>query len=440
MTFHLGLFTMAPSGHSAASWRHPRHMSRGYDPFRGDTWAHVGQVAERGRFDFLFAADSESIGNVYAGSHHGAVRYGSQTPTFDQSIVLTWVAAATQHLGVIATQSILGSQPYLTARRFATLDHLSGGRAGLNIVTGGQGAAARNLGLDGMYSHTERYARADEYLALCNRLWASWDEDAIIRDAASGHFADADKVHSVDFAGQYFRSPGPLNVPRPPQGRPVIAQAGGSPQGIAFGGKHAEVLFSVQPTAARMRVYRDRIRQAAADAGRDPDTTKTMFAVQPFVAESRDIAHRELELHNERVSPEAGLVVLSSVLGEDLSRFSADTPASVLAELDVPGGRGGRETFLGAPDNDKLTLGDVGRLQARSVGAPQVAGTPADIADWMEAAMSEAGGDGFMITAPYLPGGLEAFVDLAIPELQRRGLIRREYEGSGHLRDQLLAF
>jgi FMN-dependent oxidoreductase (nitrilotriacetate monooxygenase family) len=439
--FHLALFTMPPvAHHSLGTWKDPRNLRRGYHWSTGEPWMHVAKLAERAAFDFVFAADVECIYDVHGGSYEPAVRYGIQTPSYDQTVVLSYMAAATRNIGVVSTLTTLGSVPYVTARKFATLDNLSGGRVGWNVVAGAQKASARNVGLPENYKHDERYERAEEYLELCYRLWDSWEEDAIVADAENDVFADPKKVHAINFEGRYYRSAGPLNVNRSPQGRPVIAQAGTSERGLDFGAKHGEVLFSLQPFPEGMKWYRDELRERAATKfGRDPDTLKVYYGFQPFVGETEEIARQKADRHNALISPEAGLAMLSGHMGYDLSQHPLDEPIERFAELEVPGSQGTIDMYTRISNDSIETLADIGRMHGRSVGAPQVVGTAEQIADWMQETMEFVGGDGFMLSPAYLPGSVEEFVDLVVPVLQDRGLVRSEYVPGG-LRDNVMAF
>lgn len=434
---HLGLYTMLPvSHHSMITWRHPRNMPRGYRFDRPEVWQHLAQVIERGCFEFFFSADTEGVYSEHGDSYRQSIRYAAQVPCYDQTILLTYVAAATKHIGIVPTISVNGTQPYVAARKLATLDHLTGGRAGWNVVTAFHKNAAQNLGLDDQLAHDQRYDRADEYLEVCYRLWESWEEGAIVQDVEADTFADADKVHAIDFVGRYFRCKGPLNVERSPQVRPVIAQAGQSIRGTRFAATHAEVVFSIQPSFDGMRRYYQRLKDTMRRLGRDPAHCKVCFSMQPIVGETEAIAREKAKLHNDALNPEAGLVMLSGHLGYDLSGESLDKDIRHLIEA-VPGVRGFVEAFSTGEGGEVRTLRDIALAQARGVNTPQVVGTPGQIADWMEEAMETAGGDGFLISPLHIPSAIEDFVDLVVPELQRRHLIRDGFSAGKTFRDYL---
>lgn len=434
---HLGLYTMLPvSHHSMVTWRHPRNMPRGYRWDRPEVWQYLGQLIERGCFEFFFSADTEGVYSEHEGSYRQAIRYAAQVPCYDQTILLSFVAAATRHIGIVPTISINGHAPYVMARKLATLDNLTAGRAGWNVVTAFHKNAAQNLGLDDQLDHDQRYDRADEYLDVCYRLWETWAPDAIVEDQATDTFADPDKVHVIDFVGQHFRSKGPLNVNRSPQVRPVIAQAGQSIRGLRFAATHAEVVFSIQTSPSGMKRYYERLKGAMVEQGRDPNHCKVCFGMQPIVGETEAIAREKAKLHNDMLNPEAGLVMLSGHLGYDLSGEDLDRDIRHLTEA-VPGARGFVEAFSSGEGKEARTLRDIALAQARGVNTPQVVGSPGQVADWMEEAMQVAGGDGFLISPTHVPGAIEDFVDLVVPELQRRHLIRDGFSEGKTFRDHL---
>jgi long-chain alkane monooxygenase len=440
--FRLGLYTMIPvTHHSLATWKLPNNVTQDTSRYRFDRpaiWQHLGRVAERGRFDFIFAADVEGAFSEYGDSFRNAVRYATQIPCFDQTITMSFIGAATERIGIIPTLSINGTLPYVTARKIATLDHLSGGRAGWNVVTGYGKNVAANLGLEPWKAglgHDQRYDLADEYIEICYRLWESWDVDAIVNDPSQDMFVEPDRVHEINFEGEYFSCKGPLNVHRVPQGRPVIAQAGQSRRGIEFAGAHAEVVFAIQPFREGMKNYHDRLKASAEQAGRDPGDVKIFFGFQPFVADTEEEAREKLDFHNSLVSREAGLTILSGHLAYDMGQLD---PNGTVADLQVPGVQGLLDIYTRLTDGQKITVAQMGILHGRGVGCPQVAGTPAQIADWMESAIDDVGGDGFMLSPASIPSSVEEFVDKVVPVLQSRGLTRTDYPGTT-FRDTLAA-
>lgn len=432
----LGLYSMPPaSHHSVATWKLARNATRGLQFDRLGLWKQTAQLAEQARFDFVFAADTSGIYSEYGDSHEAAVRYALQVPCFDATILMAALGAVTDHIGVIATQSTIGTAPYVVARKFATIDHLTGGRSGWNVVSGTHKNAAQNLGLDQLPEHDERYEQIDEFVEVTQKLWNSWDEDAVVLDIENDVFADPAKVHTIDHDGKYFRSRGPLNIHRSPQGGPALVQAGSSPRGRRSAARFAEAIFSIQPTRAGMKAYRDDLRRIAEEEfGRDPDSIKVLHSIQPFVGETEQIAKAKLDLHNALVSPAAGVALLSGHIGVDLSTRDPEALTATLS--DAPGARGIATIYAAEPDQD-ISVGELGQYYGRNVLSPQVVGTGEQIADWIEETISEVGGDGFMISPATLPSSLEDFVDLVVPELQRRGLVRADYIPGSTLRTLL---
>ncbi|MFT4035786.1 MAG: LLM class flavin-dependent oxidoreductase [Patulibacter sp.] len=426
----LGLYAMPPaSHHSVATWKLARNAPGSLAWDRLALYRETARLAEQGRFDFVFSADANGIYDAFGGSPEAAIRHALQVPCFDATTLMTALGAVTEHVGVIATQSIMGVQPYITARQFATLDHLTGGRAGWNVVTTATNQTAANLGLDGAIPHDTRYDMADEYVEVCRALWASWDEYAVVRDVEGDVFADPAKVHAINHVGRYYRSKGPLNVHRSPQNGPFLVQAGSSPRGRASAARFAEGIFSIQPTVAGMKAYRDDLRARAEAAGRDPDSIRVFHSIQPFVGETEAIAREQLEQHNALVPPEAGLALLAGHMGVDLSTYPPGTPVNAIT--DAPGTQSLATTYAG---RDDVTIGELGAFYGRTVLSPQVAGTAVQVADWLEATFDEAGGDGFMLSPVTLPGALADFVELVVPELQRRGRVREQYAPGATLR------
>ncbi|WP_158541511.1 NtaA/DmoA family FMN-dependent monooxygenase [Pelagibacterium lacus] len=405
--------------HSLGSWRHPlsasQHNRSPWD--RVPFWLDIARSAERGGYDLIFFSDSNGMNLGHADRHDDAVRYAAQAPRLDPLQILPAMAAVTSRIGLAATQSVLAVPPFVGARAWATLDHLSGGRAGWNVVAGYLKSEGQNLGYDDLLAHDERYAYAGEYIEVCNRLWQSWDEDAIVSDTAGSTFADPTKVREINFAGKWFRSRGPAQVHRSPQGRPLIIQAGQSPAGRAFGAQNADVIFAICRSAAQMKSFRDDMRKRAVEAGRDPDRIKILFGMQPIVGETDEIARQKAAFHQSLVPLEAGIFYLSGHLGVDLSGEDPDRP---LRAIDVPGVQGILDAYADTSgDGAALTVGEAAQRHAGSVGFPQVVGSPERVARWMLDMMEEAGGDGFMISPIHLPGSADEFGNLVIPILER---------------------
>jgi FMN-dependent oxidoreductase (nitrilotriacetate monooxygenase family) len=429
---HLAGFLIAgPVAHSHALWRHPETR---FDFVGPEDYQTIARVLERGKFDLLFFADRLAMSSTYGQSLEMGVTYGDQDAVrLDPVPVLALMAAATTRIGLGATRSTTYYHPYHLARTFATLDHLTRGRAAWNVVTSVNQSEAQNFGYEEHLAHDRRYDRADEFMQVVYQLWESWEDGALLLDRVSGRFADADKVRPIDYEGTWFRSRGPLNVPRPPQGRPVIIQAGASGRGKAFAARWADVIFTLQPSAAQAQdFYRDVHDQMAA-IGRDHAACTILLAVMPFVGESEALAKEQQALHNSLIHPLVGLSTLSSHMNYDFSQHPLDAP---LADLPVQGMQGLFSAIRTFSDASGLTLRDVGELYGRSVLAPQIVGTASQIADQLEQLFLSQACDGFVISPSHLPGAFEAFVDQVVPELQQRGLFRHEYQGAT-LRDHL---
>jgi FMN-dependent oxidoreductase (nitrilotriacetate monooxygenase family) len=422
---HLAQFLLhGPTYHSLAMWRHPLTDSR-YDWARPELYQHIAQVCERGKFDMVFFADFVLTFYNYRRSIDPAIRYGVQTPVHDPVPLLSWMAAVTSQIGLATTFSVSQQHPFYVARLFSTLDHLTRGRVGWNVVTSvNRVEAIQNH--EEVYLHDERYERADEFLDVCYQLWRSWESDAVLMDREGGMFADPAKVHRIDHEGHYFRSRGPLNVIRSPQTGPAIIQAGASPRGRDFAAKHAEAIFAIQPFVEGAADYYTDIKGRMAKLGRDPDTCKILFGVQPFVAETEAAARDLQEQHNRLVPLEAALTILSGHLGYDFSQLDPD---DLLQPFESRSSQGVVDMYTKIAGK-QLTVKQAALMHGRSVGLPQLVGTPEQVADQLEAYYAQAGGDGFMLSMAYTPGSLETFVDEVVPVLQRRGRFRTEYAGN----------
>jgi FMN-dependent oxidoreductase (nitrilotriacetate monooxygenase family) len=423
---HLAGFMLASQVvHSHALWRHPKTDLGFLQP---EFYQNIARVLERGKFDLIFFADSLSVPDKYGGNFTETVKYGVQgVARLDPLLVATTMAVATQRIGIGVTRSTTYYQPYDLARGFATLDHLSKGRAAWNVVTSHRNSEAQNFGFDEHLEHDARYDRADEFLEVAFKLWDSWGEDALILDKENGIFADPSKVNYVHHHGKWLKARGPLSVPRSPQRRPVIIQAGASEKGKEFAAKWAEVIFEIKYNSTLMKSFYQDVKSRMKKYGRHPDDCKILPAVMPFVGETEAIAKEKQAFHNELVHPQVGILILSSHMDYDLSEYSLDEP---LQNVEINGSRGLVELARKLTDEEGLTLRDIGKLYGRSILVPQIAGTPQQIADQLETLYREGAGDGFVISPAYLPGAFEEFVELVVPELQQRGLFRQEYTGS----------
>lgn len=428
---HLAQYVMhSPTYHSIAMWRHPR-TDRSYDWRRPALYQHIAQVCERGKLDMVFFADFNYIFDAYEGKPDMALRYAAQTPMHDPVPLLSWMAAATSQIGLATTMAVSHQHPYYVARLFATLDHLTCGRVGWNVVTYAN-RHETSKGYDEVQEHDARYDRAEEFLEVCYKLWQSWEDDALQMDRDAGIFADPGKIHRIDHHGRFFRSRGPLHVTPSPQRQPVIIQAGASGRGRDFAARHAEVIFAIQPFIEGATAYYHDIKERMLQLGRQPDDCKILFGVQIFVAETEQAARDKQTLHNQLVPIEGAVAHLSGAMHTDFSRTPLDT---ILEPFQATRSQGVIDMYTRIAGH-RLTLRDMARRHGQSVGFPQIVGTPEQVADQLEAYYQQAGGDGFMLTMAYTPGALEEFVALVVPVLQKRGRLRTAYTGKT-LRDIL---
>ena len=426
-TLSLGAFLMA-TGHHVAAWRHPDVPADAGLSFQ--QYKRLAQIAEAAKFDTLFVADS-----VAAPSAPIASRM-ARSDHFEPLTLLSALAAVTERIGLIATVTTSYNEPYHVARKFASLDHLSGGRAGWNLVTSDNAAEALNFNRSEHLGHAERYARAREFHDVVSGLWDSWEDDAFLRDKASGQYYDPAKLHQLDHQGEHFQVRGPLNVARSPQGRPVVVQAGSSDTGRELAAQTAEVVFTAQTSLAAARDFYADLKGRMARHGRHPDELKVMPGVYVVVADSEAEAQEKQEAFQELVEPQVGVALLSRMLGNfDLSAYPLDGPLPELPLTDS--GQRSRQLLLTElAGKENLSLAQLGRRIAGGRGHYSLVGTPQRIADELQAWFEQGAADGFNVLVPHLPGGLEDVANLLVPELQRRGLFRRDYAGST-LRDHL---
>ncbi|KSW27684.1 MULTISPECIES: LLM class flavin-dependent oxidoreductase [unclassified Pseudomonas] len=426
-TLSLGAFLMA-TGHHVAAWRHPDVPADAGLSFQ--QYKRLAQIAEAAKFDTLFVADS-----VAAPSAPIASRM-ARSDHFEPLTLLSALAAVTERIGLIATVTTSYNEPYHVARKFASLDHLSGGRAGWNLVTSDNAAEALNFNRSEHLGHAERYARAREFHDVVSGLWDSWEDDAFLRDKASGQYYDPAKLHQLDHQGEHFQVRGPLNVARSPQGRPVVVQAGSSETGRELAAQTAEVVFTAQTSLAAARDFYADLKGRMARHGRRPDELKVMPGVYVVVADSEAEAQEKQEAFQELVEPQVGVALLSRMLGNfDLSAYPLDGPLPELPLTDS--GQRSRQLLLTElAGKENLSLAQLGRRIAGGRGHYSLVGTPQRIADELQAWFEQGAADGFNVLVPHLPGGLEDVANLLVPELQRRGLFRRDYAGST-LRDHL---
>lgn len=417
----------------SGSWRH-QATEHGFLDQR--YYQKLGRTLEEGCFDMMFFDDRLAMPGIYGGSVADAVRTGARPVKLDLSVVLGLIAGVTRSIGLGATYSTTYYSPFHVARTFATLDHLSGGRAAWNIVTSVNDAEAQNFGAEIHLDHDARYDRADEFLEAASALWDSWDDDALIMDRTTGAFADPSKVREIDHHGEYFDVRGPLTVPRTPQGRPVLLQAGSSGRGRDFAARWAELIFTGAPNIDIARnQYKDQKERIGED-GRDPARVKMLPMAYTVVGESKDHAEEREQLFlNDLVDPVASLTLLSEMMNHDFSTMALDTPITDDLVESISGIRGLVQN-LRQHIGDKVTLADLAGHRATLLQGPRFVGTATEVADQMEEWFDTGACDGFVIAATHSPGAYEDMVRLVVPELQRREVFRTEYPGSS-LRDTL---
>ncbi|WP_248962878.1 LLM class flavin-dependent oxidoreductase [Sphaerisporangium perillae] len=412
---HLNAFLMGV-GHHEAAWRHPRAEPARLTDVRH--YQELARIAERGKLDSVFLADGLALqGNV----RHNAL--GGLEPL----TLLSALAVVTDHIGLIATVSTTYNEPFHVARKFASLDHISGGRAGWNIVTSASEAEARNFGVE-RPAHADRYARATEFVEVVTKLWDSWEDDAVLGDRRSGDYADTGKIHPLEHEGAHFRVEGPLNTSRPPQGHPLLVQAGSSQDGKEFAARFAEAVFTAQQTLADAQDFYTDIKSRLARYDRHLDELLILPGISPIIGSTeREALRLEKELE-ELIIPAYGLAQLSHLVGIELQEDALDRQLPDVP-VETEGAQSRRKLVIELARRENLTVRELlGRL-AGGRGHRVVTGTPEQIADEIQTWFENGAADGFNIMPPILPGGLEHFVDHVVPELQARGLFRTEYEG-----------
>jgi FMN-dependent oxidoreductase (nitrilotriacetate monooxygenase family) len=416
---HLNAFLMSV-GHHEASWRLPES-----DPFANtdiEHWKRLALIAERGKLDSLFLADSpvlfNSIGRRPAG-------------TLEPTLILTALALITQHIGLIATASTSYNEPFNLARRFASLDHISGGRAGWNIVTTAGADAARNFNLDELPAHVDRYARAAEFIDVSLKLWDSWADDAARGDKESGVWGDDRKLYPPRHRGRFFKVEGALNVPRPPQGYPLLVQAGSSDDGKELAARYAEAVFTAQYTLEDGQAFYSDLKARARAVGRDPETIKILPGLVPVIG-STETEARALEDELDRlIKPEYAKLQLATTLRVKPEQLELDKelPKDLPSEDQIEGAKSRYTLIVNLARRERLTVRQlIGRLGGGR-GHRTFTGTPEQVADTVQLWWESGAADGFNVMAPSLPAGLEIFVEQVVPILQKRGLFRTEYAG-----------
>ena len=421
-----GFMIYCPAPHMIMSWVYPREKIR-HQWTEVEYWVEIAQTLERGKFDLFFFADGWG-----GGTNAASVRYAIQFPNSDPLCLIPYLAAKTEKLGFGATMSTTFYPPYMLARKLATLDHVTKGRIGWNIVSSIAKGEARNFGMEDLPPHDERYDRADEYMEVCHQLWNSWDDDALLMDMENGIFADPNKIHKINFEGKWHKVQGPLTVIPSPQRSPYLFQAGQSDRGREFAAKHAECIFAAATGTKQMREFSDDIAARCEQNGRDPADLKIIWGAQPLVAEDEREAQARQQEIRERIPLEASLALMSGHFNYDLNSLDIDKP---VGDLKVPGTQGMLEAYTRS--NPNITLREIASSYLSGNDGGPMIGTASQVADHLIYMLEEGGGNGFQLTPSYYAPDYYADLNrMLIPELQRRGVYRTEY-GEDTLRDRM---
>lgn len=417
---HLNLFIQG-IGHHEAAWRSP--ATDPADMLDIGYYQRLSQAAEAAKFDAVFIADALAI--------NPNVEFGPFNNFFEPLTLLAAVAAVTDRIGVIGTASTTYGEPYDLARRFASLDRVSRGRAGWNIVTSGNQKAAQNFGRPSHLEHSLRYARATEFVEVAMKLWHSWEDDALIADRERGRFVDRAKVHRIDHAGEHFSVQGPLDFPGPLQGFPVLVQAGSSEDGREFAARFAEAIYTAQNTLADAQEFYADVKQRMLRYGRTPDQLCVLPGLAPIVGRTAEEARDKQAAQNDLIIPEYSLHQLSNNLNVDLFQHDLDGPLPELPPIEsINGGKSRYQVFVDMARREDLTIRQLIHRIAFGRGHDTFAGTPEQIADHMEEWFTSGACDGFNLLPPLMPAEFHVFCDLVLPELRRRGLFRSGYSGA----------
>ncbi|CAD5379187.1 N-acetyl-S-(2-succino)cysteine monooxygenase [Pseudomonas sp. OF001] len=420
----LNAFLMA-TGHHIAAWRHPDVPAGAEVDFR--EYLRVARLAEAAKFDAVFVADGVAA-NFGSGSLEAASR-NARASFLEPFTLLSALAAVTERIGLIGTVSTSFNEPYHLARKFASLDWISNGRAGWNQVTSNTLAEAQNFNRDEHLEHALRYERAGEFLDVVKGLWDSWEDDAFVRDKASGQFFDPARLHVLDHRGKHFRVKGPLNVARSPQGYPVLVQAGSSEAGKEIAARTAEAIFTAHQSLESAQAFYADVKGRLARYGRSPQELKILPGILAIVGHTEEEAEAKYRQLQELIHPQVGLSLLSGMIGADLSGYDLDGPVP----QDLPetnGGKSRQALLLDLAARDNLSIRELYLRIAGARGHWTVVGTAEQVADQIQLWFENGAADGFNVMPPWLPGGLEDFIELVVPELRRRGLFRTEYAGT----------
>jgi FMN-dependent oxidoreductase (nitrilotriacetate monooxygenase family) len=418
------VFLMADSNYHIAGWRHPdAYVDAGSNIER---WIEFAKTLERGKLDMLFVADVIGVPGV---QNPASLRYASTIDKFEPFTLLAALSSVTRHLGLVATSATAYNEPYNVARTLASLDHLTGGRAGWNLVTGGSYEDAANFSQPTHAAHGDRYERGEEFVDVVRGLWGSYGRDAFPRDKASGRYVDPAKIHVLNHTGKYFSVKGPLSVGRPPQGYPVIVQAGTSEPARKWSARVADVVFTAQSSIDDAKAFYADVKGRMQQHGRHPDDLKVMPGVAMYIGRSQQEAEDKCEALNALIPIDVAVSRLSRMLGGvDLSSYALDEPMP-----DIQGNAARMSTplnYVRLARRENLTLRQVAMRSAAGKDHWTLIGTPQTIADELERWFVEKAADGFNLLPPHVPGAINEFVDLVVPELQRRDLFRTEYEGA----------
>jgi len=418
----LGSFFQTFLGHHLAAWRYPETKTEEVTSL--SLYKEIAEISEKGKFDLLFLAD------VLAHSEED-IAYTPQI-RLEATAVMATLAAITKNIGLVATLTTTFNHPFNVARKFSTIDHLSSGRVGWNVVTTAHDHEAANFGLEQQIQHSLRYDQCEEFVEITKALWDSWEDDTLVLNRESGVFLDANKIRPINYEGNFYKVRGPINIPRPPQGHPVIVTASASDRGRDFAAKHAEVLFTIaSPTWEAGKALYDDMKKRVARYGRKPDQLKIMPGVVPFVAKTQEEAKEKFEHFQELILPELGIGWLSQYVHHDLSQYSPDDYMPKLQNVEQVNGEKGRfEILTDLSRKENLTIKQLARHFVSTQGHLFVVGSGDVVADKLSEWFVNGAADGFNIKFPYFPGGVRDFVDYVTPELQNRGLFRTEYEGT----------
>lgn len=421
-------------GHvSAGLWRHPDDLAHHYTEIA--YWTHLAKLLDKGGFDAVFIADALGQLDVYQGKANASLRTAAQSPVNDPLLLISAMAAVTEHLGFGVTVSTTYEQPYLLARKFTTLDHLTNGRVAWNIVTSVLESAARNLGLEKQIDHDERYERAQEFIEVAYKLWeGSWEDDAVVRDKQRGLYTDPSKVHDINHRGKFYSVPGAHLSEPSPQRTPVLFQAGTSDSGREFAAQNAEVVFLGGTTAASIRGNIARIRERAIELGRDGNSLKFITAISVITAATDQEAEAKYQDYLSYTNQEAALALFSAWTGIDWSTYPLDSP---LEYIETNASRSALAGLTRIDSERQWTVGDIAAYIGIGGIHPTFIGGPQKIADQLEAFADESGVDGFNLAYAISPGSFEDFVEFITPELAQRGRLQPRAHHAQTLRERL---